>query len=486
MDAQKQMHVFDRRLFLAGVGSLSLLGANSAAAQNTASGKELRQLLAEFVVAFDVRRVPADVIELARLAFIDSIGVAVAGSHEKVAHIAADIVRMEGATQQCTVIGQSLRTSPQLAAFANGVSAHSMDYDFTYMSGQSVAPVFPALLAIAESTGATPLDVIGAFIIGCEVSARIGRSVPELGNNGGWHITGIVGGICAAAACAKLLKLPVEQVAHAIGASVSMSAGIAVNYGTMTKPLHCGNAARNGVLAALLASKGFTSHVAAFEGDNGFFASFGRAMPSNYEPFKDLGSRWDLKEIGYSIKYYPCGGRGHTAIEAALILRDKARVEDIANIHCWMSPSSAKRVNTKYPGDVEAAKFSAAYVLAYSLIHGIPKINAFTTEALQDARVKALAGLVTASADPNLSDAVGENPTRVKITLKNGQSFEQQSDYATGSKQVPMTPAQVEGKFMDCAAQTINVDAAKKLFTIVSTMPDRPTFGEFWSLVRKP
>jgi hypothetical protein len=207
-------------------------------------------------------------------------------------------------------------------------------------------------------------------------------------------------------------------VAHAIGASVSMSAGIAVNYGTMTKPLHCGNAARNGVLAALLASKGFTSHVAAFEGDNGFFASFGRAMPSNYAPFNDLGSRWDLKEIGYSIKYYPCGGRGHTAIEAALILRDKARVEDIANIHCWMSPSSAKRVNTKYPGDVEAAKFSAAYVLAYSLIHGIPKINAFTTEALQDARVKALAGLVTASADPNLSDAVGENPTRVKITLK--------------------------------------------------------------------
>ncbi len=94
-----------------------------------------------------------------------------------------------------------------------------MDYDFTYMSGQSVAPVFPALLAIAESTGATPLDVIGAFIIGCEVSARIGRSVPELGNNGGWHITGIVGGIFAAAACAKLLKLPVEQVAQAPSAS---------------------------------------------------------------------------------------------------------------------------------------------------------------------------------------------------------------------------------------------------------------------------
>jgi 2-methylcitrate dehydratase PrpD len=149
-----------------------------------------------------------------------------------------------------------------------------------------------------------------------------------------------------------------------------------------------------------------------------------------------------------------------------------------------MSPSSAKRVNTKYPGDVEAAKFSASYVLAYSLIHGTPKINAFTTESLKDVRVKALAGLVTASADPNLSDSVGENPTRVKITLKNGQSFVQQNDYATGSKKVPMTPAQVEGKFLDCAAQTISADAAKKLFTIVSTITDRPTFGEFWSLVR--
>ena len=125
MDAQKQMHVFDRRLFLAGVGSLSLLGASSAAAQTTASGKELRQLLAQFVVAFDVRRVPADVIELARLAFIDSIGVAVAGSHEKVAHIAADIVRMEGATQQ----GMIVRPSPQAANYDPSVYHDPLRFD---------------------------------------------------------------------------------------------------------------------------------------------------------------------------------------------------------------------------------------------------------------------------------------------------------------------------------------------------------------------
>ena len=176
----------------------------------------------------------------------------------------------------------------------------------------------------------------------------------------------------------------------------------------MTKPLHCGNAARNGVMAAMLAGKGFTSHPAAFEGSNGYFGTFGRALPTNFEPFADLGSRWDIETIGYSIKNYPSGGRGHTAIEAALILRDKigARVSDIANIHCWVSPSSAKRINTDYPRDVEAAKFSAAYVLAYSLVHGAPKIKAFTEAALKDPHVRAMAKLVTAAADPNLSDAV--------------------------------------------------------------------------------
>jgi 2-methylcitrate dehydratase PrpD len=281
------------------------------------------------------------------------------------------------------------------------------------------------------------------------------------------------------------MKLPVHQVAHAIGISASLASGLPVNYGTMTKPLHCGNAARNGVMAAMLASKGFTSHAAAFEGDNGYFFSFARALPTDFAPFKDLGSRWDLKEIGYSLKYYPCGGRGHTAIEAALMLREKLnrRTEQITNIHCWMSPSSAKRVNTRYPEDIEAAKFSAAYVLAYSLLYGPPKISAFTEQALKDDRVRALAGLVTAGADPNLSDSFGESPTRVRITLKDGQTFEHQRDYATGSKQVPMTPAQAEEKFMDCATQTITGEAAAKLFTIVKTMPDRPTFGEFWSLI---
>ncbi|MBX9773516.1 MAG: MmgE/PrpD family protein [Xanthobacteraceae bacterium] len=351
-----------------------------------------------------------------------------------------------------------------------------------------MAAVIPALLPVAEATKATPADVLGAFIAGCEVAARLNRSSLRMGNDGGWHITGVVGVIATTAACCKLLKLPVEQVAQALGISVSLASGIAVNYGTMTKPLHCGNAARNGVMAALLASKGFTSHAAAFEGNNGFYPSFGRALPTDFAPFKDIGRRWDLIEIGFQTKYYPCGGRGHTAIEAALMLRDRigaARLGEIANIHCLVSKSSAARINTNYPGDVEAAKFSAAYVIAYSLVHGIPKIKAFTPEALKEPRTIAMAKLVTAGADPQLSDAFGESPAILKITLKGGETFEQRRDYATGSAKIPLTPAQLQEKFMDCATQTVSADTAKKLFAFVNTFEKQESFGEFWTLIRK-
>ena len=165
--------------FSRGSAALALMGANEAAPAQQGGGKaaapdkRLRQILAEFVVGFDLKQVPPQVIERARVGFIDTIGVAVAGSHEEVAHIVAEMVKAEGSAPQCTVIGQSLRASPQLAALANGVANHAMDYDFSLLNGQSVAPVIPALLPLAELNNATPADVLGAFIIGCEVATRI-------------------------------------------------------------------------------------------------------------------------------------------------------------------------------------------------------------------------------------------------------------------------------------------------------------------------
>src|SRR5262245_7469558 len=430
MDARGATHGLDRRLFLAG-SALALSGVPGAAfAQapagnaNTSApkGKKVAQVIADFIAGFDLNKVPAGVIDSARIGFVDTIGVTLAGSREEVAHLVAEMVKLEGSTPSASIVGQSFRASPQLAALANGVAAHAMDYDFTFLSGQSVSAVIPAILPIAETIGATPAECVAAFVVGCEVAARVLRATPRLSNDGGWHSTGTVGAIAAAAACAKLMKLPAEKIADVIGIAVSLASGVAANYGTMTKPLHSGNAARNGVMAAMLGSRGFTSHPSAFEGVAGFFNTFGRGLELSYEPFKDFGSRWDLVSIGMSLKAYPCGGRGHTAIEAALALRERLspRLAEISNIHCSVSRSSAQRINTNWPADVEAAKFSAAYVIAYSLVHGAPRIPAFTKEALQDERVRAVAKLVTAGGDPELSDAFGESRAKLKVTLKSG------------------------------------------------------------------
>jgi len=338
-----------------------------------------------------------------------------------------------------------------------------------------------------ETTGASPADCVAAFIVGAEVAARLLRASPRLSNDGGWHSTGTVGSVAAAAACAKLMKLPADKIPDVLGISLSLASGVAVNYGTMTKPLHSGNAARNGVLAAQLGGHGFTAHAAAFEGGAGFFNTFTRGLSVSLDPFKDLGSRYDLVALGYSLKAYPCGGRGHTAIEAALALREQvgARLDDVANIHCLVSKSSAQRINTLWPDSVEAAKFSASYVVAYALVHGAPRIPAFTEQALKDERVRSLGRLITAAADPDLSDAFGESPAKVRITLKGGQTFEQRRDYATGSQKVPMTPAQIEAKFTDCAAQIMSAEAGRKVYAFLDTLPAQPSLNPLWPLLRK-
>jgi 2-methylcitrate dehydratase PrpD len=502
MDQQDRNDAINRRMLL-GAGTSVLLAMpgvawaqQDPAAELKKSDKEpvlpagraktLSRVVAEYVAGFDLKSVPAEVIERARTGFIDTIGVMLAGSRQDVSRILCDMVRLEGSTPSVSIVGQSLRASPQLAALANGVAAHAMDYDLTYISGQSVSAVIPAILPVAESTGATPAEGLAAFIIGCEVAGRIVRSNFKASSVGGWHTTGMVGVIAATAACARLLKLPVDQTAQAIGISTSLASGISVNFGTMTKPLHSGHAARDAIMAALLAARGFTSSPLALEAPNGYFGTFGRGLDVSVEPFKDLGRRYDLVAIGYDIKPYPCGGLTHTAIEAALALRGRlsARLSDIAGIHCFVTRNAESHAGTAYPQSIENAKFSVSYLLAYALVHGAPKITAFTEAALQDDKVKALAKTVSASVDPELGPGTGFSPARLKITMSDGEVIEQRNDYASGSSHNPMTQAQVEEKFLDCAAQSVSSDVAGKILAQLNALPGLPSFAEFWPLVR--
>src|SRR5262249_48245458 len=156
--------------------------------------------------------------------------------------------------------------------------------------------------------------------------------------------------------------------------AVSMAGGVGANYGTMTKPMHSGLASRNGILAAQLGGRGYTSNHAAIEGRDGYFGTFVRGLETKPETFDDLGRVSDLAERGFSLKLYPCGGQSHTAIDTALALRETLapRLADIAGIKVGVTAYGAKRIRSDYPVSAENAKFSAPYLVAYSLIHGAP------------------------------------------------------------------------------------------------------------------
>ena len=442
------------------------------------------QAIADYIVNFDLKHVPSIVIERARVACIDTVGVMLAGSHHSPTDIICDLIKLEGSAPAATIVGRPLRASPQLAALANGVSAHAMDYDLTYYAGQSIAGLIPAILPIAETEKSSPSEILAAFIIGAEICGRMSRAALTMSRLGGWHATGTVGTFAVAAACARLLKTPKAAIPDVMGIAASLASGVTENFGTMTKPLHSGHAARNGILAVLLGAKGFTSSATALEGRSGFFENFARGLGWSPEPFGDLGKIYDLEQIGYKIKRYPSGGLGHTAIDAALELRTMVPLSEIAGVEVAITKFASRRYTTTYPQSTESAKFSGPYLAAYTLVHGAPMIAAFTEEALHDEAVRTFARKVSVVIYQEHADLLEESPAKVTLTLSDGRKIERSKYYPTGAVQVPMTTAQIEEKFTACATTAIKPDAAKKILAMLGTLGEQKSFDEFWPLLR--
>jgi 2-methylcitrate dehydratase PrpD len=491
MHKENESHTVDRRLFLGGSALALLAVSNAANAQQPKSemsklqAAKPSQIIAEFVANFDLGQAPPIAVERARIAFIDTLGVMLAGSREPASDMVCEMIKLEGSTPAASIVGQSLRTSPQSAALANGVAGHAMDYDFTYFAGQAIAAVIPAILPLAETTGATPAEALAAFIIGAEVAGRISRASPTQSRTGGWHSTGVVGTLAAAAACARLLKTKPAAIPDVIGIATSLASGNSSNFGTMTKPLHAGHAARDGMMATQLGGRGFTANASALEGRDGYFETFSRGLKWSVEPFQDLGRSYDLATYGYKLKRYASGGLGHTGIDAALELRELVRLADVDRVEVAFTKYAQRRITDRYPATVENAKFSASYLAAFTLVHGVPTLKAFTEEALHDEQVRAVARKVSLATYQEHADLLAESPAKVTVFLKDGQKIERAKYYASGSVQVPMTPAQIEAKFFDCASHAISPDAARKLHGWFGRIDQQQSFDEVWPLLRR-
>ena len=438
--------------------------------------------VSEFVAQTTYEGLPAKAIELAKQAILDSVAVTLAGSIEPAGKICAQIAREESTSKDSSVFGQGFKTSSTQAAFANGTAGHALDYDYNFVyMGQPTSCLAAAIFALSEKLGRNGRDFLEAYVVGFEVTTKLVCSIPDHSSKEGWHSAGTLGALGAAVACAKLLGLQVEAVRTTLGIAASMASGFIWNYGTMTKPLHAGLAARNGVLAAKLASSGFTANRSILEGAKGFHESYSRGSPYDLAVIESLGKSFELVEREIGFKAYPCGGLTHSAVDAVLEMCTQGLSPGtIDDIHVGVTPHTYSKVLDKIPETGIQSKFSMGYILARAIIDGKVTLDTFTEEAIRDTSVIRLAEKVHMEVDPELEeDAEGSRPSKVRIRLKDGRTISGRVDYAKGTaKKWPLTSEELRDKFINCARRALREKAVleaasmiEKLETLDSVAP---------------
>lgn len=260
--------------------------------------------LAEFVRDTEYDDIPSEVVKKGKECFLDWHGVALAGTTDPIADIITAYVREAGGREEASVIGTNIKTNCANAALANGVIGHALDFDDYHDETviHASAVCIPAIVAVAEDRFLSGKDVLAAMIIGIDVCIRIGLGLGDYHYQRGWHTTATAGIFGAVAGVAKLLRLDVDQIVNAFGISGTMASGLRQVFGTMTKPLHAGKVSMEGVMAVLLAEKGFTASQNIIEGELGLLEVLTDA-PHEERVLEDLGSKYYAPLL--SIKPYP-------------------------------------------------------------------------------------------------------------------------------------------------------------------------------------
>jgi len=450
--------------------------------------------VSHFVAQTAAKDIPQDALELARLGITDFIGVALSGSREKQSKIIADYARKMGGVPQASLIGGDGKTSPYLAALVNGTTGHALDYDDMAISLIGHPSVFlaPAVLAIGESIEASGEDVLTAYVVGYETACCIARPVLQSHYMQGWHSTATFGSLGAAAATAWLLKLSYAQVRMALGIAASLAGGLRQNFGTMTKPLHAGKAAANGIQAALLAQAGFTAADSIIEAPLGFAKVFGHSGEVDWaKAGENLGKTFFITSAeGLSIKPYPSCGFTHCAIGAALGIKEEHKVnaDDVAEVELGVSPFDKQILIHHHPRTGLEGKFSLEYCVARAFLSEEVRLRHFNAEAVAEPRVESLMEKmrwVEKYPMPVMGTAEGFGTKSVTVKLKNGKGYSKEVTIAKGMPQNPLTPEEFNSKYRDCASTMLSKEDVEKSLSILTNLQKVKNIKEVMGIVAK-
>ncbi|OZI66935.1 MmgE/PrpD family protein [Bordetella genomosp. 11] len=436
--------------------------------------------LAEFVVNHPSRGWSDEVDHEAHRTFMNWLGCAVGAAHHEAALAALHAVQVLKPSEQATILGRRERVDIASAALINGITSHTFDFDDTHLKTiiHPAGPVCSAVLALAELTGASGRQIIDAVVIGIDVACRIGNMVYPQHYDRGWHITGTTGGFGAAAACARLLGLSVDQTQMALGIAASQPVGLREQFGTMTKPFHPGGAARAGLMSALMAREGFTSSKRAIEAPRGFAQVASTKFDWN-EITDELGKRFEISFNTY--KPFACGIVIHPSIDACVQLRAKGVTpENLERIDLRVHSLVLELTGKKEPADGLQGKFSVYHGCAAGLIFGRASEDEYADDIVNRPDVVDVRRKVVATVD----DAIDEASVDAVATLKDGSKVHIFVEHAIGSLQRPMSDADLEAKFSGMSDQILGADQTRDLIKACWDLGNAPDARKVAGLAR--
>ena len=407
------------------------------------------------------RQWPAEALEQAQRAFVDTVACIVAGAGDDAVRRTAAGVAPWGQAGGISRVGASRGLDAPWAALLNGTAAHALDYDDVLDPAAShvSAVLVPALLALGEQTGATGAEVVDAYIVGVEVQECLAEAVNMAHYTRGWHTTLTLGAPSAAAACARLLRLDAPATLAAISLATSLAGGFKRQFGTQAKPLHAGLAAQHGIVAARLAASGLTADTEPLEGARGFGELMVGAGAAGFVPvvLERLAGPPAVLRPGLWFKRYPCCASTHRAVDAVLAIcaEEGVQAQDIASVRTVVSEAAVRNLMYGRPDNPMQARFSMPYCVAAAALDGDLRLATFRETAIGRADVLALLPCVSMHTDP---EQPADMPSTVRswatttVTTRSGRVHTRRVVDPKGYPDHPLSEAELAAKYADCTS----------------------------------
>lgn len=435
------------------------------------AGPGLTRELAEWVAGFSGTTYSARL--WARHALMDWVAVTVAGSREPLAGMLA--AEFSGETGPCTIVATGRRAALHDAVLVNGAMGHALDYDDVnfLMHGHPTVPVAPVVLALGEVLGNTGREVIDAFVAGYEVECRIGEMAGLGHYDKGFHATGTMGTFGAAAAAARLLGLDAEQTANALGMAATQAAGMKSMFGTMTKPLHAGKAAMNGMIAARLAARGFTAATCGIEAAQGFAdtqAPGFEASPVRPDPSAPFAVESNL------FKYHAACYLTHSAIEAIGSLRRTHGVglDDLAAMTVYCREAVNQVCNIAAPRTGLEVKFSIRHLAALALDGAdTADLELYTDATASSPRIAAARARIAFQP----KELATRSAAAIALETRDGRTLLAEADVGLPATDTEVQWTKLTAKARAIATPVIGADRVEAVIGLVEALDDAENIG---------